>query len=161
MSTCTENHQPTRDELLPFEGLHEIDGLCHVRTYERPGCLPVVIAGELDDNPGTKIRKAIPAVARAIQRELFPDGREFVLVEYRPARGGQGARFELVPLAYGAEGALLDDITDLTRCPVRTWPGGRYDAHAVAGVRGEYLRREVAARGYTSVRRMMAMLAQR
>ena len=102
-----ETHQPMREQLLPFEGLHEIDGLCHVRTYERPGRMPVVIVGELDDNPGTKVRKAIPAVARAIQQELFDDGREFVLVEYRPACGAHPAGFELVPLVCGAEGALL------------------------------------------------------
>jgi hypothetical protein len=159
-----------------------------VRSYERPGRLPVVIAGELDDNPGTKIRKAIASVAGAVQRELFGDGREFVLVEHRPACGARQAVFELVPLACGAEGALvaaverpaqirgaepsggdpcspsrtrLDDVAALTGCPVRTWPRGRYHARAVAGVRGEYLRREVAAQGRASVRRMMAMLAQR
>jgi hypothetical protein len=188
MSTCPQNNQPARDELLPFQGLHEIDGLCHVRTYERPGRLPVVIAGELDDNPGTKIRKAISSVARAIQDELFVDGREFVLVEYRPARGAQQDLFELVPLACGAEGALvrggdpperarsddiaaldshgparlrIDEIAGLTGCPVATWRDSRYEARTVAGLRGEYLRRDVAARGNTSVRRMMAMLAQR
>ena len=182
-----ETHQPTREQLLPFEGIHEIDGLCHVRTYEWPGRMPVVIVGELDDNPGTKVRKAIPAVARAIQRELFDDGREFVLVEYRPACGARPTGFELVPLVCGAEGALLpagtspavacgdlpggtphppvrrrvEDIAELTGCDVRTWPRGRYEARAVAGLLGEYLRRQVAAQGRSSVQRMMAMLAQR
>jgi hypothetical protein len=186
--SSTQTLQPAREELLPFQGVHGIDGLCHVRTYERPGRLPVVIAGELDDNPGTKIRKAIPAVARAIQRELFGDGREFVLVEYRPVCGAHPGSFELVHLVCGAEGALLPagqgdgrvvtgdlghralpraprrrvaDIAELTGCAVATWPRGRYVARAVAGLRGEYLRREVAAQGRTSVQRMMAMLAQR
>jgi hypothetical protein len=176
-----------REQLLPFEGLHEIDGLCHVRTYERPGRMPVVIVGELDDNPGTKVRKAIPAVARAIQQELFDDGREFLLVEYRPPCGAHPGGFELVPLVCGAKGALLpaggslrtpcgdlegdalhaplrrrvDDIIELTGCPVRTWPRGRYEARSIAGLPGEYLRRQVAAQGRSSVQRMMAMLAQR
>ena len=75
---------PTHERLLPFQGLHDIDGLCHVRVYERPGRLPVVIAGELDDNPGTKISNGAAMVADAVQRELFPEGREFVLVEGNP-----------------------------------------------------------------------------
>jgi hypothetical protein len=74
----------TRELLLPYQGLHSIDGLCHVRVYEQPGELPVVIAGGLDDNPGTSITNAIEMVAAAVQRSEFADGREFRLVEHYP-----------------------------------------------------------------------------
>jgi hypothetical protein len=70
------------EQLLPFDGLHGIDGLCHVRVYEHPGRLPVVIAGDLEDNPGTRLTNGIELVAHAVQQELLPDGREFQLVEY-------------------------------------------------------------------------------
>jgi hypothetical protein len=46
----------TRELLLPYQGLNSFDGLCHIRVYEQPGQLPVVIAGGLDDNPGTQSR---------------------------------------------------------------------------------------------------------
>jgi hypothetical protein len=145
-STIIHTPQPMREQLLPFEGLHGIDGLCHVRSYERPGRLPVVIAGELDDNPGTKIRKAIASVAGAVQRELFGDGREFVLVEHRPACGARQAVFELVPLACGAEGALVAAVERPAQVPGAEPSGG--DPCRTSRTRA-------------SVRRMMAMLAQR
>jgi hypothetical protein len=74
----------TRELLLPYQGLNAIDGLSHVRVYEQPGQLPVVIAGGLDDNPGTSITNAIEMVAAAVQRSEFSDGREFRLVEHYP-----------------------------------------------------------------------------
>ncbi len=74
----------TRELLLPYQGLNGFDGLCHVRVYEQPGQLPIVIAGGLDDNPGTSITNAIEMVAAAVQRSEFSDGREFRLVEHYP-----------------------------------------------------------------------------
>lgn len=74
----------TRELLLPYQGLNDFDGLCHIRVYEQPGQLPVVIAGELDDNPGTSITNAIEMVAAAVQRSEFSNGREFQLVEHYP-----------------------------------------------------------------------------
>ena len=37
--------QLTRELLLAYPGLHRLDGLCHLRIYEDPDQLPVVIAG--------------------------------------------------------------------------------------------------------------------
>jgi len=74
----------TRELLLPYQGLNGIDGLCHVRIYEQAGQLPVVIAGGLDDNPGTSITNAIEMVAAAVQRSEFSEGREFRLIEHYP-----------------------------------------------------------------------------
>jgi hypothetical protein len=74
----------TRELLLTYQGLNGFDGLCHIRVYEQPGQLPVVIAGALDDNPGTSITNAIEMVAAAVQRSEFADGREFRLIEHYP-----------------------------------------------------------------------------
>jgi hypothetical protein len=74
----------TRDLLLTYQGLNGFDGLCHVRIYEQPGQLPIVIVGALDDNPGTSITNAISMVAAAVQRRAFSDGREFRLIEHYP-----------------------------------------------------------------------------
>ena len=52
----------TRELLLPYQGLDVFDGLCRIRVYEQPGRLPVVIAGGLDDNPGTSLTLAIELV---------------------------------------------------------------------------------------------------
>jgi hypothetical protein len=64
----------TRELLLPYQGLNGFDGVCHVRVYEQPGQLPVVIVGALDDNPGTSITNAIEMVAAAVQRSEFRTG---------------------------------------------------------------------------------------
>jgi hypothetical protein len=79
------------ESLLPYQGFHGTQGICHVRVYEQPGRLPVVIAGALEDAPGTSTMNAIEMVAAAIQANLFPDGREFELVEHFP--GSLGGRF--------------------------------------------------------------------
>jgi hypothetical protein len=74
----------THESLLPYQGFHGARGLCQIRVYEKPGRLPVVIAGALEDNPATSITNAIEMVAAAIQASVFTDGREFELIEYYP-----------------------------------------------------------------------------
>jgi hypothetical protein len=74
--------QLTHESLLPYQGFHGTQGLCHVRLYEQPGRLPVVIAGALDHAPGTSVTNAIEMVAAAIQTTFFADGREFELIEH-------------------------------------------------------------------------------
>ena len=74
----------TRELLLRYQGKNGFDGVCYVRVYEQPGQLPTVIAGALEDNPGTSITNAIEMVATAVQRSQFPEGREFNLIEHYP-----------------------------------------------------------------------------
>ena len=76
--------QLTRELLLAYPGLHGLDGLCHLRVYEQPDHLPVVIAGALDDNPGSSTTNAIARLAAAVQASQFPGGRGFRLIEHYP-----------------------------------------------------------------------------
>jgi hypothetical protein len=74
----------TKEAVLHYPSPNGFDGICHVRVYEAPGELPVVICGELEDNPGNSITNAIENVAAAVQAAFFRDGREFRLVEHYP-----------------------------------------------------------------------------
>jgi hypothetical protein len=145
----------TRELLMPYQGFDECEGLCHVRVYEALGRLPVVIAGGLDDNPGTAIALVIETVAAAVQYRLFADGRQFHLIEhYRdPIDGPQTSRYALVRFGgrsvlkdvgvwdgAGVEGAFrdprwepIDDIEELLGCQVAVWWPGCYTSRAVAG----------------------------
>jgi hypothetical protein len=150
----------TRELLLPYQGLDVFDGLCHIRVYEQPGRLPIVIAGGLDDNPGTAVTLAIEIVAATVQRSEFSDGREFRLIEhYRdPLDGRQAASYSLVHFSHRPlqespeiEGEFrhpywepIDDVEELLGCKVTAWKRGLYTARAVAGEQGEQLRRELA-----------------
>lgn len=82
--------QLTHEALLPYQGFHGTYGVCHVRVYEEPGRLPIVIAGALDDGPGTSITNAIEMVAAAIQAGIVADGREFELIEHYPSSADDG-----------------------------------------------------------------------
>lgn len=67
----------TAESLLSYQGLHEMDGLAHVRVYEGPGELPVVIVDQFDDNPGTMVTLGIEMVAASIQRRCSPTAGSF------------------------------------------------------------------------------------
>jgi hypothetical protein len=130
----------TRELLMPYQGLDGCEGLCHVRVYEEFGRLPVVIAGGLDDNPGTAIALVIETVAAAVQRRLFADGRQFHLIEhYRDViEGLQTSRYALVRFGHDEHfrdprWEPIDDIEELLGCQVEVWWPGRYTARAVAG----------------------------
>lgn len=64
-----------KEVLLSFQGLNGYPGLAHVRVFERAGRKPVVVVGQLKDNPGTMINNGIEMVAESIRRQLFADGR--------------------------------------------------------------------------------------
>jgi hypothetical protein len=154
----------TRELLLPYQGLDAFDGLCHIRVYEQPGRLPVVIAGGLDDNPGTAITNAVELLATTVKRSLFSDGREFHLIEhYRDGIDGRPApTYALVHFSHrpledspeersNIEGDFrhpywepIDDVEQLVGCALAAWAPGTYTARAVAGEQGEQLRSELA-----------------
>lgn len=79
--------QLTSEGLLPYPGIAGMDGLCHIRVYQTPGRTPVVIVGQLDDNPGTAINNAIETIAGLINTQVLDDGREFQLITYHNTGG--------------------------------------------------------------------------
>lgn len=104
----------TRELLLPYQGLNRYDGLAHIRIYEQAGQLPVVLAGALDDNPGTSITNAITMLAAAVQRSQFPDGREFRLIEHypNPVDGRGIPTYSLVHFEHRSIDPRSDDAQD-------------------------------------------------
>jgi hypothetical protein len=154
----------TRELLLPYQGLDAFNGLCHIRVYEQPGWLPVVIAGGLDEHPGTSITNAVEMLATTIKRSLFSDGREFHLIEHYPdgINGRPAPTYSLIHFSHrpleedpdelgNIEGDFrhpywepIDDIEHLVGCKVAVWTPGTYTARAIAGEQGEQLRSELA-----------------
>ena len=45
----------TLDTRFSYRGCHGCESLCRLRVYEEPGKPAVVIATELEENPGTSI----------------------------------------------------------------------------------------------------------
>jgi hypothetical protein len=161
----------TNNRLLTYPGRFGIDGLCHIRVYQQDGRLPVVIAGGLDDNPGTSVTNAIETVAHEVKRTLFPDGREFRLIEHHPTQINQlpPPSFMLITFTLG-EGAPgfadprwspLADIEGFIGCPVQTWSPGRYTARAVAGLRGQLRRCLLTRRNHSTTHQLLALLEGR
>src|SRR5689334_20850739 len=101
----------THDRLLAYPGNFGMHGLCHIRVYQHPGRPPVVIAGGLDDNPGTSITNAIETVAQAVRLAFFADGREFTLIEHHPdqANGAMPPSFALVTFGHASHDDPPDD----------------------------------------------------
>jgi hypothetical protein len=125
--------QLTHQSLLPYQGFHGTRGLCHIRVYEQPGRLPVVIVGALDDGPGTSITNAIEMVAAAIQASVFTDGREFELIEHYPGSLGDSSTpsFTRVHFAHRSINEDPDDPTHYTG-RILLIDGG--DVHAAEGL---------------------------
>jgi hypothetical protein len=149
--------QLTHQSLLPYQGFHGTRGLCHIRVYEQPGRLPVVIAGALEDGPGTSTTNAIEMVAAAIQASdpshyagtlLLIDGAEIHATEGTPIEGDfRDPSWE--PVA---------DIERLLGCEVEVWEPGSYTARAVAGEQGQQLRDEVAEESAEATARLRELI---
>ena len=112
------------ESLLSYRGLNGMDGLAHVRVYEAPGQLPVVIAGQLDDNPGSRLGVAIEMVAASIQVALFGDGREFRLIQYEPDSKFGPSRILEVRFAHRPTGESPGDPAHYTGERVVIGPSG-------------------------------------
>jgi hypothetical protein len=176
--------QLTHERLLANRGFYGFDGLCHLRIHQRAGELPVVIAAELDDNPGTSVTDAIEMVAYAITQEALPDGREFRLIEHHPAGGARDEpTFELVSFEHRTpitpkhrraaqhltafSGDFCDprwqpvgDITEVLGSTPRSWPAGRHTARAIAGEQAEQLRAALAERSAEARRWLLSLLEE-
>jgi hypothetical protein len=72
-----------------------------LRVFEQHGVAPVVIVGELSDNPGSSVTNSIERIAKLV-RTALPPGRDLLLVEHYPPVTGLGRReatFDLVSFA--------------------------------------------------------------
>lgn len=78
----------TTDTVAEYVGYFGKPALAHVRIFEQQGEQPVVIVGELDDNPGTSITNVAESVAQMLHERFFGDGREFRYIEFYPDSGG-------------------------------------------------------------------------
>ena len=87
--------QLASERLLSYPGIAGMDGLCHIRVYEASGENPVVIVGQLDDNPGTAVNNAIETIAGLIHAGVLSDGREFQLITYHTSGGRPYSRVAL------------------------------------------------------------------
>ncbi|MDA8068442.1 MAG: hypothetical protein M0T77_07510 [Actinomycetota bacterium] len=76
--------QLTCECVLALPGLGDMQGICHVRAFEKPGRRPVVIVGERNDNSGTYIPNGVEMLAHTIHQQRCPYGREFQLMQRRP-----------------------------------------------------------------------------
>ena len=115
------------EALLAFPGVNGTQGICHIRSFEAPGHRPVVIAGELTDNPGTFIPNAIETLAYTIQTQLYPDGREFQLIQHRPRDEFQAVDFQHRPVSDDPDDPahLASNTVIITAGQRHTIPGPR------------------------------------
>lgn len=74
--------QLTHDQIFYYAGFGGCDSWAHLRVFQEGGALPVVIVGELDDNPGTSVTNFAEELAELIALGFFPEGREFVFIEF-------------------------------------------------------------------------------
>ena len=67
--------------LLRYRTLtHTNVGWCTVTVHERAGRAPLAVVRDSDGHLGPKVRPAARMVAATIHRELFADGREWVMI---------------------------------------------------------------------------------
>jgi hypothetical protein len=79
----------TLDRAWTYEGYHGCESRCRLQVYEEAGFPPVIVATELDDNPGTSVTNMAEYLAAAAVGRLFPrcfeDPAGFCWVERYPA----------------------------------------------------------------------------
>jgi hypothetical protein len=76
--TMTERERPpqplllTHDVVHGYAGFHNAPSHCRIRIYQQDGRVPVVIATELADNPGTSITNLAEQLCAEVIRARFP-----------------------------------------------------------------------------------------
>ncbi len=65
--------QITHDYVHKYAGYHNLPSRCRIRIYQRDGRVPVVIATELDENPGTSITNMAEQLCAEVIRTCLPE----------------------------------------------------------------------------------------
>lgn len=128
----------THDELFTYTSLMtRNDTQAHIRIFEAGGQLPVVIVGQLDDNNGTSITQMAEYLAEQIADEYFPEGREFVYIEFYPGhlkerRDNRTGNYSATAFDLSSNGPGAGDpdwtersrseIESLVGCSLPEWP---------------------------------------
>jgi hypothetical protein len=71
-----------KEGLIVYVGLQGATSMAHARLYEAVDQDPVVIVGELTDNPGTSVLNAVEGVVEALEAAWVPAGCQFLLLGY-------------------------------------------------------------------------------
>jgi hypothetical protein len=82
----------TMDFPLRYRGYHGTPSCCRVRVWEQAGKPPVVIATELDDNPGTSVTNRIEVIATMMYQMLERPETGLVIIEHYEERTWAGGR---------------------------------------------------------------------
>ena len=62
----------THDFVHEYRGYHNLPSRCRIRIYQQDGRVPVVIAPELAENPGTSITNMAEQLCAEVIRAHFP-----------------------------------------------------------------------------------------
>jgi hypothetical protein len=116
------------DRLYLYRGLHGCPSYCWLRIYMTPA-QTVVLATELEDNPGTSITNMAAGLATEVVRTFGLPLDTLVWIEHYPAHLGinGGARlpesFDRVTFTHTAQGLRLPQWCRLSQTQVETLIG--------------------------------------
>ncbi len=116
--------QRSYDGPFTYVGPTGKEGRCYLQVYQEVASLPLVVAVELADNPGTSITNAAEQLGTRVWTELLPHAREgFRLIEVYRRRTSTGALDETFDdVTFTLAGQVLDnaDWQHMTRAQVET-----------------------------------------
>ncbi len=114
------------DRLYLYRGFHGCPSYCWLRIYMTPG-QTVVLATEVEDNPGTSITNMAAGLATEVVRVFHLPLDTLVWIEHYPAHlginGGAGLpeSFDLVTFTHTAQGLRLPQWRRLSQTEVETF----------------------------------------
>ena len=123
------------DDVFLYRGFHACPSYCWLRIYTAPG-QSVVLATELDENPGTSITNAAERLAMNVARTFGLTLDSLRWIEHYPERQGSHGRpglpesFDLVTFTPTAQGLQSPEWTRLNPAqveamlsqPLPPWP---------------------------------------
>ncbi|MES2464662.1 MAG: hypothetical protein V4671_29215 [Armatimonadota bacterium] len=119
----------TLNTVLRYRGYHGCPSLCRVCVYEGPdgkGIAPVLVATEMESNPGTSVTNRIEVIATEIYRLLERPQAGLTVIEHYGACRIAPERFSLVTLHWDrCKGFVSPRWRHLTQGEVESMVGAR------------------------------------